>query len=411
MPLTTSLPSGVRRLPSGRYQARYAGRTLGTFADPDEAILRRKQAELDGKHGRRPRRGRRTDPALAAATDVYLARRKRDRELGLIAASTFAQLAKELRPWRPDNPWTALDLDGFPICASRISQLATIDVDGWYQERRGQAPEQARKELFALKAVLRDTARFGTVFEPGLLTISPGKRSRRVGRALPVDQLEYLALAFPARLRTLPLFVGTVGLRISEALGLERERVDLRAGTVFVPAAECKERRDKTIPLLPEETALLDEQLGLHDHPYVWPRPRGGRWPHWSFHGKVWQPALETASAAWAAAGGAAGLFDGLRPHDLRHTAATLMRRIGVDADLAALRLGHADAGWLLMTLYNHPDPEELQAELAAVAGHGIRSGLTAPVAANVVPITATGGRRSLTSATPRSPRRAARGA
>lgn len=397
---TTPLQPGLRRLPSGKVQARFNGRSLGVYADEDKALMARKQAEIDHREGRRPRRGRSTDPTLHAQAEGLLAAERARCEQGTIRQGTFNQKAKELRPWLLGSEWTAFDVDGFPFADLRLSQLEPARIGDWYQERRGAAPEAARKELFALKATLRDALRYGALFDHGLLALSPGKRNRRTGRALRPDVLAHLADAFPSLLNTLPLFVGTVGLRIGEALTLERDRVDLAYGTIFIPAALCKEGRDKLIPLMPNETELLRGQLLMHDHRYVWPRLRGGCWPHWDFHGKVWQPALNLARASWVAAGGMAQDFHDLRPHDLRHTAATLMRRMDFPADLVAQRLGHADSGWLMLTVYNHPDPDELQAKMIALAGNGILGG-NPPLPPNVVPL-ATGRRGAHTQ--PRLP-------
>ena len=48
--------------------------------------------------------------------------------------------------------------------------------------------------------------------------------------------------------------------------------------------------------------------------------------------------------------------FEGLRFHDTRHTAATLMLRGGVHPTLAAARLGHANSEITLRT-YSHVQP------------------------------------------------------
>jgi integrase len=381
---TTSLPEGIRAHRSGSLEARYGGKSLGTFSDLDAAVVARANAKMDAKAGRRVRRGTTSDPSLHDATQKAKDRIAKARAAGTIRQGTFDQKVKELRPWERGG-WQAIDGDGFVICDARLSQLRAGDVVDWFETRRIAAPSFARKELFALKATLRDSAiMFGAQFDMGILSISPGKRNQRTGRALRVEVLDHFAAAFPDRLQRLPLIVGTVGMRIGEALGLRRDQVDLAYGTIFVPAAGCKEGRDKTIPLTPEEIDLLRDQLASHDSDFVFPRPRGGAYSHWSFWGKVWQPARELAAASWAAAGGAASVFDDLRPHDLRHTAATLMRRAGFDPELAALRLGHADAGWLLMTVYNHPEVDELQQQMQQVVGRGIRASLVPPTPISV---------------------------
>jgi len=383
----------VRCLPSGQFQARYAKRSLGTFANAEDAILARKLAEGDRRAGRPVRRRGTTDPTLDVAAGLYLQHRDRACRAGDIRTSTLGQEEKDARPWLAGTEWSARDEDGFPIPDYRVSQLTPGMIALRHDERRTVAPEAARKELFRLKAILRHVALAGASYEPGILALSPGARSSRKGIALRLPELELFANAFPERMRSLPLFCGTVGLRIGEALSLTRDRVDLGAGTVFVPAELCKEDRDKTIPLTAEEVELLRAQLALvTTSAHVWPRPRGGAYDHWSFWGKVWDPARQLAAAATTVAGAGRQPFGDLRPHDLRHTAATLMRRAGFDAELAALRLGHADAGWLLMTLYNHPDPDDLREQMRAVVGAGIRAAAVVPAfplspGGNVLPL------------------------
>ena len=57
--------------------------------------------------------------------------------------------------------------------------------------------------------------------------------------------------------------------------------------------------------------------------------------------------------------------FEGLRFHDMRHTAATLMLRGGVHPKPAAARLGHANAD-ITMRTYSHVQPD-MDEHVAAV--------------------------------------------
>ena len=63
--------------------------------------------------------------------------------------------------------------------------------------------------------------------------------------------------------------------------------------------------------------------------------------------------------------------FDSFKLKDLRRGAATLMRALGISPELAASRLGHKDAGHLLVTVYAETRRENLRAELKAIAAEG----------------------------------------
>lgn len=72
--------------------------------------------------------------------------------------------------------------------------------------------------------------------------------------------------------------------------------------------------------------------------------------------------------------------FTGLTCHDLRHTAASLMRQAGMPAELVAERLGHADGGALLLRTYRHVRVGETRVALDAI-GPGLRAAALSTVA------------------------------
>ena len=105
------------------------------------------------------------------------------------------------------------------------------------------------------------------------------------------------------------------------------------------------------------------------------------RWRYPRFHHAVWHKAVRRAARAWREEHGlgerdstpfewqllddrgvprfsddGSPVLDRLEPHDLRATAATLMRDAGYTRDQAAARLGHADSGELLDRLYDVGD-------------------------------------------------------
>jgi integrase len=63
---------------------------------------------------------------------------------------------------------------------------------------------------------------------------------------------------------------------------------------------------------------------------------------------------IRDAAKAWTEERATPSPFDGLTPHDLRHTATILMLQAGMPVELAAERLGHADGGAPLLRTYRH---------------------------------------------------------
>jgi integrase len=82
---------------------------------------------------------------------------------------------------------------------------------------------------------------------------------------------------------------------------------------------------------------------------------------------------LRDANKAWEREEATREPFSGLTCHDLRHTAASLMRQAGMPAELVAERLGHADGGVLLLRTYRHVRTGETRTALDAI-GHGLRA-------------------------------------
>ncbi len=188
-------------------------------------------------------------------------------------------------------------------------------------------------------------------------------------------------------------------MRIGELFTIVDERVDVAGRMIFVPATLCKEGTDKWIDLTAEELALVREQLLARapGTPLLWPTRTGKAWRHFQFLRLVWYKARERASATWREQHGlpedaetpfqwwttnAEGepILAGLQPHDLRATAATMMRDAGFSKEQAAARLGHADSGKLLDRVYDVGDRRaRMRKAIEALAPEGLRAALAEP--------------------------------
>ena len=197
----------------------------------------------------------------------------------------------------------------------------------------------------------------------------------------PAEDVAALADAIHARYRALVLVGAYGGLRIGELAGLRRRRVDLLRGTVEVAeiltevrgelfVGPPKTRAGRRRVSLPQAvTRELARHLGTPDGPddLVFNAPHGGPLRVNGFRARVWRPATR-----------AAGL-DGLRIHDLRHTAVALWIAAGANSKEVSSRVGHASVGFTL-DRYGHLFPEAdeaLRTRLDAfyVAGGQARGG------------------------------------
>jgi integrase len=319
-------------------------------------------------------------PPSAAPAERTLA----EATLAFLARKQVSGRGRRLRPrglehWgRSCKPWLEGEHGGLPLRLLRRQRLEQTILT-----RAATAPTAARNELQALKAILRYAA--DPDLDQSILTIEPIAVDARTRRALSVDELELLAGHAPEYARRMILLLGTTGLRVGEAFTLTDERLDLQAGSALVTAELAKERLPKRVALDAEEIMLLREQLLVRapGTRLVFPTKTGRPWRYGQFHKLVWSKATSRAGDAWRDEHDTASPFEQLTPHDLRSTAATLMRAAGFSRDEAADRLGHVDSGELLDRVYDQGDRgARAQRAIVAKAPRGLRATLRADAGA-----------------------------
>jgi integrase len=366
------------------------------IARRDELVDRRRRGEsLD-----RPRRA--SDPTLAQACESFNAEQDARQARGEVRASGPRYYRETTRVWRtrdyelddngePDTtrPRYAHDPDDplrEPFADLRLSELDPLAIGRWL--RRVRTPAQARLERQALLKTLELAELNGVQVDPALRLIPVPPKGRRDNRRrrtiLRLDELDLLTESTCAYWREVVGVAGRNGARLREWTTLTDDRVDLADGTMFVPAELTKEGRDKLIPLLPDEVRAMRRQLLARaaGTRLVAPKAQGGQFTTRShFYRLVWNPALRRAAKAWRDERGYGDdvptPFDGYQFKWLRRTAVALMRQAGLEPEVIAKRLGHADAGELVLTVYREVDEElelfEALVELGDSIGDAIR--------------------------------------
>ena len=377
---------GVRRRGNGfQVRTRLGGKRIEeTYATPEAANARKLELAAARQAGIAPEmiiKSSVAEVTLAGACDALLVRKT-----GAISLKTGRKLVKESIEWweRILKPWRTGKYAAVPV-----SMLRRTRIEDDILERAAKHPKAAGDELFGLKAVLRYAGQRGAAFDPAILLIEPVARSTRTRHALTAEQLKFFVSYAPDYAWRMLLFKGLVGNRVNELFTLTDDRLDLDERWLLIPWFLCKEKKDKYIDLTPEEVQLLREQL-LARAPgtdLVFPSRTGlgfgrSKSKYGDWHRMVWSKTVSRASAAWRTQHGLGDgaptpfvfqlvnedtgqpvyddegnpVLDALEPHDLRATAATLMRDAGFTKEQAAARLGHADAGELLDRIYDRGD-------------------------------------------------------
>ncbi len=247
-----------------------------------------------------------------------------------------------------------------------LRQITTQAVRRWLADLQAQglSPSRVRQAYLVLSGSLDaavDDDRLARNPARVARKDVPADRTREM-RWLDHDEVDCLVAAVDEQWQTLLVTLAYTGLRWGEAAALRRGRCHLLRRQLHVVEslsevggdltfAEPKSRKSVRWVHLPE---FLVEQLAAHlrqrvpDDPdaLVFTSPEGAPLRHSNFYKRVWRPAVE-----------AARLPDGIRIHDLRHSAASFMARAGYPLDWVGKQLGHSSI--TVTEQYRHFYPEQ----------------------------------------------------
>lgn len=226
-----------------------------------------------------------------------------------------------------------------------VTEVVHDDVQLWISSMTSQrgkgdkvrvwpAATQTRvKALQCLRGALAVAIRLGMITKDPTEGVTTGRLTKTEPRFLDVDELRDLAAA-AGRDRALVMLLGTTGLRIGEACALEVGDVDVKRGRLRVRRSKTGVPRD--VPIPKSVLALLEVKDRGRREP-LFRSPRGSRVNPDNWRARVW-----TTIAP-----------EGMRIHDLRHTAASLAIASGADVKAVQRMLGHATAT-MTLDLYGH---------------------------------------------------------
>ena len=208
--------------------------------------------------------------------------------------------------------------------------------------RPGLAASSAARTLVAVRGLHRFLALEGIVPTDPAVAVRPPKTPLRLPKAIGVDEVERLLEAAsvgdtPISWRDRALFeiLYGVGARISEAVGLDVDDVDLAAGEVRLFGKGSKER---VVPIGSYAQSAVTAYL-VRARPALAAKGKGT--PALFLGARGARMSRQAAWDALQATAGRAGLAH-VSPHTLRHSFATHLLDGGADVRVVQELLGHA---------------------------------------------------------------------
>lgn len=334
----------LRKLPSGRWQARYpdrGGRLVSaprTFASKTEAGRYLAAVETDQQRGDwiDPRAGTETFGSYAQR---WLVRRR-------VKGQPLAPRTAELYRWQ-------LNKHVLPALGStQLRQLDPTAIGRWYDDLsgpNGPGAVTAAKCYRLVRAITNSAIHEGEIKVSPCKVLGAGNEHSPARPALTLPQVLGIADAVPPRWRAFVLVAAFGGLRVGELTALTRDQVDLARGTVTVVASTSflaggirhvgppkSQAGHRTVALPDLGATALAEHLEQYSDPaptgLVFIGPRGAPVRPSSFGTSIWRPTLAGVGLA------------GVHFHDLRGFAATLAAISGATTAELMHRLGHATA-------------------------------------------------------------------
>lgn len=259
----------------------------------------------------------------------------------------------------------------------RLSKLTPLQVQALHSslQRDGGSARLRQQVHLLLHGAFKQAVRWGLLSRNPCDAVDAPRVPRKAMRVLTQEQTgKFLAACAGNRLEALYVLALTTGLRQGELLGLQWSDADLKARSLMVrqqlqdveskpTLVEPKSDRGRRRIDLPEfavkalkrhkETMLAEGNSGS---PFVFCDTQGGPIRKSNLLRRSFWPLLKKAGLPPEANGPEQTWKPGIRFHDLRHTAATLMLSENIHPKVVQERLGHASIALTLDT-YSHAVP------------------------------------------------------
>lgn len=250
---------------------------------------------------------------------------------------------------------------------SRLDRIDMLSIEEWIADLKASelSPSRIRQAHNVLSQILKTAVRARYLPTNSAEGIDLPRKPRREQLFLNPSEVDRLAAAVEDRYRALVYVFAYGALRWGEAAALRRRRIDVLRGRLDVVESlsevsgemhfgPTKNYRNRVVTLPKFLREMLNDQLVTHTEQdpdaLVFTVSNGAPMRNSNFSSNVWKPTVR-----------AAGLPEGLRVHDLRHTAVAILISQGVHPEAIKRFLGHSSI-MVTMDIYGHLFPSEQEA-------------------------------------------------
>ena len=235
----------------------------------------------------------------------------------------------------------------------RLKDITRQHIETYMRERlqAGAAPATVNRDIAVLKHAL------GKAVEWGLLGTNPAKGIKLfkekddAWNVIPEDEWERIYNSLPNEKKPLFAFLWYTGVRLSNAIYLKWEHVNLKEGYIRIPASYTKQKKELILPIPDYLVSIFGHQKRrFPDSAYVFPSRSGTPFNRSNIR-RAWVSALKKA-----------GINKHYRIHDIRHSFGARAVRAGVDVRVIKELLGHQTFEMVLR--YTHVDFQSLKEAL-----------------------------------------------
>jgi integrase len=260
---------------------------------------------------------------------------------------TYKRDTEKKPSWKSDEQHLRIHLIPFFGRNRKLSDIKPQDVDDYKSSRLKEkaAPATVDRELSALRHLINLAERWNKFFGKNPVSIAgllhPNNQKERT---LTHEEQKRLLDSTNEYLRPIIIFALNTGMRKSEILTLKWSNVDLETGIITLEKSNTKSKKLRRIPInTVVRKLMLEQKLKGKGSEYVFLSSKGIPYKK---EDSLRQPFLGALRRAG---------IEGLRFHDLRHTAATRMIESGASIVAVSKILGHED----LKTTMRYAHPED----------------------------------------------------
>jgi integrase len=233
----------------------------------------------------------------------------------------------------------------------RLVELTVADVQLWVNAR-GNAASTVKREINSIMAMLNHARDMG--LEVPALQLKKPKVDDTRTRWLTESERDALIEASDPMIKGLVTFLFFTGARLGEAFRLSHSDVVDGKAMLGTRKGKSGKTRVRAVPLVPQ----IRRHIGEGGTGLVFPNTKGVMWDRNNFY-DYFYPACDCV-----------GIKD-FRPHDCRHTFASLLVQRGASLRAVADLLGHSSLAMVMR--YSHLAPSHLESTIGLLGVDGTK--------------------------------------